>query len=232
MWVIFTASPATIDTAVQKPEPIVNACKISILRGTEKYQLEVDLDNSLDSLRSRIFELLKYHPLNQILKFGGKPLMNFAEPLKACGLAADSIVEVAFKLGNNLVPCTFADKFYYKDIKHVREQSDEGIAELRSTLLTLCAHLSEDDKIKLVAYLRTLAGNLPLAYNFKCLFANNFVSQVHRIAIEEGLLASLSDFLRGCTPTLDQLTWKESFTKFRDYMGFVLEGALKLPITE
>jgi hypothetical protein len=116
MWAVFTNSPSAIDTAVAIPQPVVNACKISILRGTDKFQLEVDLDNSLDSLRSSIFELLKYHPLNQILKFGGKPLLNFSEPLKACGLAADSIVEVAFKLGNNLVPCTYADKFYYKDI--------------------------------------------------------------------------------------------------------------------
>lgn len=142
MWVVFTTSPATIDTPVANPQPVVNPCKISILRGTDKFQLEVDLDNSLESLRSSIYEVLKYHPLNQILKFGGKPLVNFAEPLKACGIAADSIVEVAFKLGGNLVPCTFADKFYYKDIKHVREQSDDGIAELRLTLLTLTAHLS------------------------------------------------------------------------------------------
>jgi hypothetical protein len=114
----------------------------------------------------------------------------------------------------------------------VRKQTEEGIAELRSTLLTLTAHLSEDDKMKLIAYLRTLTGNLPLAYNLKCLFANNFVSQVHRIAIEEGLLAALADFLRGCTPALDQLEWKECFTKFRDFIGFVLEGALKLQLTE
>lgn len=55
MWAVFTASPATIDTPVSKPEAIVNPVKISILRGTDKFQLEVDIDNSLESLRSRIF---------------------------------------------------------------------------------------------------------------------------------------------------------------------------------
>lgn len=78
MWVVFTTSPATIDAPVGKAQPVLNPCKISILRGTDKFQLEVDLDNSLDSLRSRIFEVLKYHPLNQVLKFGGKPLLNLA----------------------------------------------------------------------------------------------------------------------------------------------------------
>jgi hypothetical protein len=184
MWVVFTATPATIDAPVSKPEPVVNPCKISILRGTDKLQVEVDLDNSLDSLRSRIFEVLKYHPLNQILKFGGKPLVNLSDPLRACGLAADSIVEVAFKLNGNLMPCTFADKFYYKDVKTVREQNEEGTAELRSTLMTLAAHLSDDDRVRVVAFLRTLTGNLPLAYGLKCLLKNNFASQAHRIAIE------------------------------------------------
>jgi hypothetical protein len=49
---------------------------------------------------------------------------------------------------------------------------------------------------------------MPLAYNIKCLLANNFVSQVHRIAIEEGLLAALAEYLRNCLPIPDQITWK------------------------
>jgi hypothetical protein len=139
---------------------------------------------------------------------------------------------VGFKLGGNLVPSTFADKFYYKDIKHTREQSEEGTAEFRATLLTLAAHLSEDDKLKVVLFLRALTDNLPLAYNLKCLFHNNFASQAHRIAIEEGFLLAIADYLRACTPPLQQITWKECFGRFRDFMGFVLEGALKVNLTE
>lgn len=232
MCALFTPSPSTLETPVGKPQPIVNPVKISLLRGSDKVEVEVDLDNSLDSLRSRIFEVLKFHPQNQILKFGGKMLSSLAESLRSYGLAADSIVEVGFKLSGNLVPCTFADKFYYKDIKHTREQSEEGVAELRSTLLTLAAHLGDDDKIKVVLFLRAFTDNLPLAYNLKCLFHNNFVSQVHRIAIEEGFLVAIADFIRGCTPQLDQFTWKECFARFRDFMGFVLEGALKIALTE
>ena len=124
MWTVFTPSPSTIDVPVGKPQPIVNAVKISLLRGSDKVYVEVDLDNSLDSLRSQISEVLKFHPQNQILKFGGKILNNLADSLRSYGISADSIVEVTFKQGSNLVPSTFADKFYYKDIKHTREQSE------------------------------------------------------------------------------------------------------------
>ena len=98
-------------------------------------------------------------------------------------------------------------------------------------MLTLTAHLSTDDKLKLVTFVRGLTGNLALAYNLKCLFANNFVSQVHRIAIEEGLLAAVAEYLLACNPVPDQLKWKECFTKSRDFFGFVLEGALKIPLS-
>lgn len=80
----------------------------------------MDLDHSLDSLRTLIFETLSYHPANQILKFGGKILINYTDSLKSFGIAQDSIIEVGFKLQGNLVPSTYADKFYYKDIKHTR----------------------------------------------------------------------------------------------------------------
>jgi len=46
---------------------------------------------------------------------------------------------------------------------------------------------------------------MPLAYALKCLLRNNFVSQCHRIALEEGLLLALSEYIRSCTPQLEQL---------------------------
>lgn len=64
--------------------------------------------------------MTQIHPQNQIIKFANKPLSNNVETLKSYGVAQDSILELTFKLSSNLVPCTFADKFYYKDIKHVR----------------------------------------------------------------------------------------------------------------
>lgn len=60
------------------------------------------------------------------------------------------------RLNGNLVSCNFADKFYYKDIRNIREQTDESLTSLHVTLLTSTAHLSADDKIKLVNFKRSL----------------------------------------------------------------------------
>lgn len=143
-------------------------------------------------------------------------------------MVANSILELTFKLTSNLVPCTFADKFYYKDIKHVREQTEASIVSLRSHLLILAAHFSDDDKLKLTTFMRGLTHNMPLVYSLKCLLSNNFVSQSHRIAIEEGLMQALADYLKCLTPELDKLEYGDIFTHFRDFMDYVLEGFKKL----
>jgi hypothetical protein len=69
---------------------------------------------------------------------------------------------------------------------------------------------------------------MPLTYALKCLLRNNFVSQYHRIALEEGLLLAVSDYIRGCTPQLDQLEFGNIFSHVRDFMDYVLEGMKKL----
>lgn len=69
---------------------------------------------------------------------------------------------------------------------------------------------------------------MPLVYALKCLLRNNFVSQGHRIALEEGLLLAVSDYVRGCTPQLEQLEFGDVFIHFRDFMDYVLEGMKKL----
>lgn len=69
----------------------------------------------------------------------------------------------------------------------------------------LAAHLSEDDKLKLTTLIRGLTENMPLVYGLKCLMSNNFISQAHRIAIEEGLMLAVADYLKNSTPELDNL---------------------------
>lgn len=69
---------------------------------------------------------------------------------------------------------------------------------------------------------------MPLVYAFKCLMRNNFLSQAHRIALEEGLLLAISEYIRACTPVLDQLEYSNIFTHIRDFLGYVLEGMKKL----
>ena len=67
-------------------------------------------------------------------------------------------------------------------------------------MLVITAHLSDDDKLKLTTFMRGLTHNMPLVYGLKCLMSNNFISQSHRIAIEEGLMLAIADYLRNCTP--------------------------------
>jgi len=50
-------------------------------------------------------------------------------------------------------------------------------------LLLLSAHLSNDDKLKIISFIRGLTLNMPLTFGLKCLLNNTFVSQAHRIAI-------------------------------------------------
>ena len=186
------------------------------------------MENTIAVLKYKLFKMTRIHPSNQIIKFAKKPLSNNVETLHSYAVQDNSILELTFKLGSNLVPCTFADKFYYKDIKHIREQSEVSIIELRSNLMVLASHLSEDDKVRLPYFIRALTHNMPLVYGLKCLMRNNFISQCHRIAIEEGLMLALSEHLTNSTPELDTLEYSEIFSQFRSFLDYVLEGFKKI----
>lgn len=97
-----------------------NLCSISVIQGENKFNIDIDITNTLAVLRYKIYESTKIHPSNQIIKFGNLPLTNNAEAINSFGITDKSILELSFKLNSNLVPCTFADKFYYKDIKHTQ----------------------------------------------------------------------------------------------------------------
>jgi hypothetical protein len=77
MSVLFTATASAIDTPIKKPEePENNISKIFVMRDSDKFEISVDLDNTLNCLKYKIFEQSKYHPSNQIIKFATKPLLN------------------------------------------------------------------------------------------------------------------------------------------------------------
>ena len=69
---------------------------------------------------------------------------------------------------------------------------------------------------------------MPLTYAVKCLMRNNFLSQCHRIALEEGLMLVLSEHIKSCTPELDKLEYGEIFTYFRNFMDFAIESMKKI----
>ena len=84
--------------------------------------------------------------------------------LKEYSIEADSTIKVKFKQTGNYVPVNFSDKFYYKDIQHTREQSEASLNTLRTHFLALAAHLSEDDKLRVVTFLRGYTKNTPMAF--------------------------------------------------------------------
>ena len=108
----------------------------------DRLKFEIDLENTLSVLKFRIFEKLGIHPSNQILKYGNNPLINDLESLKTYNLQAGSILEMNFKNMSNLVPATYSDKFYYKDVQHIHTQKIESLRFLRANLLVMGQHLS------------------------------------------------------------------------------------------
>ena len=49
---------------------------VTVVKGNDKYTIEVDLDNTLEVLKYKIFMMSRIHPQNQIIKFANKPLIN------------------------------------------------------------------------------------------------------------------------------------------------------------
>ena len=95
-------------------------------------------------------------------------------------------------------------------------------------MLTLTAHLTADDKLKLPYFIRGLTQNMPLTYAVKCLMSDTFTSQCHRIALEEGFMLVLSEHIKSCTPKLEKLEYGEIFTYFRNFMDFAIEAMKKI----
>jgi hypothetical protein len=84
--------------------------------------IEIDLANSISILKYKIFQKIGVPPLNQILKFGGNALINDAETLSGCNLKNDSILTLEFKTISNVIPSTYSDKFFYKDVQMIHTQ--------------------------------------------------------------------------------------------------------------
>lgn len=86
---------------------------------------------------------------------------------------------------------------------------------MRANLLAITAHLSDNDKLRVSAFLREFTGNIPLVFAVKLLFKNSFLSQAHRVALEEGFIVALTDYIKKCTPLLATLEFKNIFMYFR-----------------
>jgi hypothetical protein len=66
-----------VDQKVFEPATVSNKLSsVTVVKGNDKYTIEVDLDNTLEVLKYKIFMMSRIHPQNQIIKFANKPLIN------------------------------------------------------------------------------------------------------------------------------------------------------------
>ena len=66
-----------VDQKVVEPATVSNKLSsVTVVKGNDKYTIEVDLDNTLEVLKYKIFMMSRIHPQNQIIKFANKPLIN------------------------------------------------------------------------------------------------------------------------------------------------------------
>lgn len=106
LFVIFTATPSTLDEEVIEPEMPMNKRKnatLIITQGTTKFEVKLSLDFTIAVLRYQIFKMRNIHPNNQILKFGDNYLSNNNETLRYYGVENTSPIQLSFKHNSNLL---------------------------------------------------------------------------------------------------------------------------------
>lgn len=159
--------------------------------------------------------------MNQIIKFANNVLINDAESLQAYSIKADSILTLEFKVISNVIPSTYTDKFFYRDVQTIHPQEVEAYRTFKSNLLSLGFHLSDFDKNKFLSFIRTYTVNEPLVCALRVLFYSGFLSQVHRVALEEGFYAAIWNYAKSSNP--HPHTEKQFlFNHIRHFIAFVI----------
>ena len=97
--------------------------------------------------------------MNQIIKFANNALVNDLETLQAYNVKNDSILALDFKTISNIIPSTYSDKFFYRDVTMIHPQEVEAYRNFKSNILSLGFHLSEFDKNKFLSFIRSYTGN-------------------------------------------------------------------------
>lgn len=122
--------------------------------------LKVDIEKTtVGDLQSMIFEKLKVHPDNQLIKFGAKTLTEIAQPLHVYGVMENSLLEISFKVSHRVTSLTYNDNFYNQKVEHQVPQSQVGKRTFRANMLVLCKRLPTKHKVKLLALLRQTTKN-------------------------------------------------------------------------
>lgn len=128
-----------------------------------------------------------------------------------------------------MAAATVTDQFCYKDVTHLSPPSDESLRSLRCHFLTMKVHMAEEQKLKLISVVRSELGNLPLANALAQLLLGGFVSQAHKVALEEGLFYQIQAWAREAS---QELKPAEIFKSIRPFIGYILEWGKQLQVSD
>jgi Mg-chelatase subunit ChlD len=190
---------------------------------------KVDLEKTtVGDLQSFIYGKFRIHPLNQLIKFGAKTLLDSTQELHQYGIVENSMLEVNFKPRHRLTALTYSDNFYSQQIQHIFPQSVAALRTFRSNMLVLCHRLPAKIKVKFVALLRELTQNNALACALNSLFNAVNITETHKIALEEGLFTLFVAFLSKAGDVPADYPTDTVFSLTRGVLGFYLDFANKL----
>lgn len=226
--VIFTAGSSTSESPVD-PIKTFDEKHLIFVKVREPMGFKVDLEKTtVGDLQSFIYSKFRIHPLNQLIKFGAKVLLDSTQALHQYGIVENSMVEVHFKPRHRLTALTFSDNFYSQQIELVFKQSVAANRTFRSNMLILCHRLPKKIKVKLVALLRELTQNNALICALDSLFNETNIVETHKIALEEGLFTLFINFLNKAADVPADYPVDTVFSLTREIIGFYLDTANKL----
>ena len=124
--VVFTVASSTAETSVD-PIHVFDEKHLIFVKVREPMGFKVDLEKTtVGDLQSFIFGKFRIHPLNQLIKFGAKTLLDSTQQLHQYGIVENSMVEVHFKPRHRLTALTYCDNFYSQQVEHIFTQSESA----------------------------------------------------------------------------------------------------------
>lgn len=92
-------------------------------------------------------------------------------------------MELFFRVISNVVPASYSDKFFYKDVQMMHPQETEPYRLFKSHLLAFGFHLSVEQSWRVLSFLRLYTANEPFVCALRTMFFSGFLSQAHKIAL-------------------------------------------------
>jgi hypothetical protein len=182
--VVFTNTTTTSEIPV-KPLGVFEQKQLIFVKAKEPMGFKVDLQTTtVGDLQVLIYQNMRIHPENQLIRFGVKTLIEVTQPLHVYDIKENSMIELSFKVRHRICSLTFPDNFYSQQIDTVFPQTIPAKRTFRANLLIFCHKLPAKLKIKMLAMLRQITHNNAMVCTLATLFASAFATETQKIALE------------------------------------------------